>query len=72
MQYGIADGDTVKATIVGNVITAYLNGVAVGSATDSTYNTGSPGMGFNLETGTASCVGTNGDYGFTHFTATSD
>jgi len=36
-QYGIAEGDTVKATIVGNVITAYLNGVPVGTATDPTY-----------------------------------
>ena len=71
-QYGIADGDTVKATIVGNVITAYLNGVAVGTATDSTYTTGSPGMGFNLETSDASCVGTNGDYGFTRMTAMAD
>jgi len=71
-QYGIADGDTVKATIVGNVITAYINGVAVGTATDSTYTTGSPGMGFNLETGDASCIGTNGDYGFTRFAATSN
>jgi hypothetical protein len=68
-EYGIAEGDTVKATIVGNVITAYLNGVAVGTATDSTFATGNPGMGFNLETGDASCIGTNGDYGFTHFTA---
>ena len=32
--------------------------------------TGNPGMGFNLETGDASCIGTNGDYGFTSFTAT--
>jgi hypothetical protein len=71
-QYGIANGDTVKATIVGNVITAYLNGAQVGTATDSTYATGNPGMGFNLETGTASCVGTNGDYGFTSFTATAN
>jgi hypothetical protein len=71
-QYGIADGDTVKATIVGNVITAYLNGVAVGTATDSTYATGNPGMGFNLETSDASCIGTNGDYGFTRFTAMAD
>jgi hypothetical protein len=71
-QYGIKEGDTVKATIVGDVITAYLNGVAVGTATDSTYESGSPGMGFNLETGDASCVGTNGDYGFRRFTATSD
>jgi hypothetical protein len=71
-EFGIAEGDTVKATIVGNVITAYLNGVAVGTATDATYKTGNPGMGFNLETGDASCIGTNGDYGFTRFKATTN
>ncbi len=71
-QYGIAEGDTVKATIAGNVITAYINGMAVGTATDSTYTTGSPGMGFNLETGDPACLGTNADYGFTSFTATSN
>src|SRR6266700_1057824 len=71
-QYGIAEGDTVKATIVGNVITAYLNGVAVGTATDSSYATGNPGMGFNLETSDVSCIGTNGDYGFTRLTAMAD
>jgi hypothetical protein len=71
-QYGIKEGDTVKATIIGDVITAYLNGVVMGTATDATYATGSPGMGFNLETGDASCIGTNGDYGFTRLTATSN
>ena len=71
-QYGVTEGDVVKATIVGNVITAYLNGTAVGTAIDATYATGNPGMGMNLETGDASCIGTNGDYGFKHFTATSD
>ncbi len=71
-QYGVTEGDVVKATIVGNVITAYLNGVQVGTATDATYTSGSPGMGMNLETGDTSCVGTNGDYGFKHFTATAN
>ena len=71
-QYGVTEGDVVKATIVGNVITAYLNGVQVGTATDSTYPSGSPGMGMNLEMGDSSCVGTNGDYGFKHFTATAN
>jgi hypothetical protein len=71
-KYAIREGDTVKATIVGNVITAFINGAAVGTATDSTYATGNPGMGFNLETGDAACLGTNGDYGFTRFTATAD
>jgi hypothetical protein len=69
-RFGVAEGDVVKATISGNVITAYLNGEELGSATDSTFAGGSPGMGFNLETGVPSCVGTNGDYGFTRLTAT--
>jgi hypothetical protein len=64
-QYGVKNGDIVKATIVGNVITAYINGVQVARATDSHYATGNPGMGFFLE-GTAPV---NRDYGFTSFTA---
>jgi tetratricopeptide (TPR) repeat protein len=64
-QYGVATGDVVKATIAGNVITAYINGVQVAQATDSTYPTGHPGMGFFLQ-GT---TGVNRDYGFTNFTA---
>lgn len=68
-QYGVSEGDVVKATIVGNTITAFINGTAVGTATDATFATGNPGMGFNLETGDPACVGTNGDYGFTQFSA---
>jgi hypothetical protein len=29
-------------------------------------------MGFNLETSDPACLGTNGDYGFTRFTAMTD
>jgi hypothetical protein len=61
-QYGVTTGDVVKATIVGNVITAYKNGVQLGQVTDNTYPTGNPGLGFN--------EGKNGDYGMTSFTAT--
>ena len=61
-QYGVKTGDVVRATIVGNVITAYKNGVQLAQVTDKTYATGSPGMGFN--------EGTNGDYGFTNYSAT--
>jgi hypothetical protein len=68
-QYGIKDGDVVAAGIVGNVITAYKNGLPMGQATDGTFVTGAPGMGFNLENGPAGCAGTNGDYGYTSFTA---
>jgi hypothetical protein len=61
-QYGVTTGDVVKAAIVGNVITAYKNGVELAQVTDNTYPTGNPGMGFN--------EGLNGEYGITHFTAT--
>jgi hypothetical protein len=61
-QYSIKTGDTVKATIVGNVITAYKNGVQETQVTDNTWSFGTPGMGFNELT--------NGDYGITSFTAT--
>lgn len=63
------NGDVVRATIVGNVISAYVNGVLVGQATDSTYASGSPGMGFNFVDGVAGCAGANADYGFTSFSA---
>jgi hypothetical protein len=67
-QYGVANGDAIKATIVGNVITAYINGVRVLHGTDSTYSSGSPGIGFYIE-GT---TGVNGNYGFTSFAATDE
>jgi hypothetical protein len=46
LEYGVEDGDIVKATAIGNVITGYINGVEVIRATDNTYPDGSPGMGF--------------------------
>ena len=67
-KFGVANGDVVKATIVGKVITAYINGVKVLQATDDTYPGGSPGMGFYLE----GAGGVNEDYGFTRFTASAE
>jgi hypothetical protein len=61
-QYGVTTGDVVKATIVGNVITAYKNGVQLAQVKDDTFSTGQPGFGFN--------EGNNGGYGITRFTAT--
>lgn len=45
----IADGDTIKARIVGNTITAYINGVLRATVTDfsSPITGGAPGFGFN-------------------------
>jgi hypothetical protein len=64
---GIRDGDTLKATIRGNKISVTLNGVLKLQATDNTYPTGNPGIGFFL----AGCHGTNADFGFTSFKAES-
>ncbi len=66
-QYGVANGDVVKATIVGNVIKVYINNVEINTATDDTYVSGNPGMGFNY-----GCNGTYGDFGFSNFRASDD
>jgi hypothetical protein len=66
-QYGVKDGDRVKATIVGNLITGYINGVPVVQATDNTYLTGAPGIGLFLSNGPALH---QFDFGFTTFKAT--
>ena len=63
---GCATGDVLQATIVGNTITAYKNGVKVLSVTDSTYANGSPGIGFYIQGGSAS---QQSNYGFKSFTA---
>jgi len=65
-QYVINDGDEVKASIVGNVITAYIRGEKVVEVTDDRFTFGSPGIGFYLYGGT----GGNADFGLTSFTAT--
>jgi hypothetical protein len=61
-QFGVKEGDVVEATIVGNVIRGYINGIEVITATDDTYAGGSPGVGFNFGVGD-----TNVDHGFTSF-----
>jgi hypothetical protein len=61
-QYQAKTGDVIKATAVGNVISAYKNGVLMGQATDNTFTSGNPGMGFNEQS-------FNGDYGFSSFIA---
>jgi hypothetical protein len=61
-QFGVKDGDVVEASIVGNVLKGYLNGVEVISAVDDTFTEGSPGIGFNFGVGE-----TNRDFGLTSF-----
>ena len=57
-------GDVFSAKIVGNVITAYLNGVQIMQATDSTWADGQPGVGFYVDSG-----GSNTAFGFSSFAA---
>ena len=61
-SYGVTDGDVIEATIVGDVLRGFINGVEVISATDDTFASGSPGIGFNFFVGD-----TNVDHGFRSF-----
>jgi chitodextrinase len=60
-------GDVMKAQIAGSLITVYLNGVLVGSHSDSTWATGDPGIGFYSDDPSGA---QNSRFGFTSFTAT--
>lgn len=65
---GIADGDTFRATVVGNVITVYVNDIERATVVDSAITSGNPGIGFWR--GLGGC-GSFGDFGFTSFAASS-
>jgi hypothetical protein len=68
-EYGLKNGDIIKASIIGNVITVYVNGIQKAQVKDSTYKTGNPGIGIFLECGSDNGIGTNKNYGFRSFTA---
>jgi len=60
-------GDVVKATIAGNVISLYINGLLIGRATDSVYTTGQPGISFFTRPG-----GNSAHFALMNYTVTSD
>ena len=62
----LVSGDVVKATVIGNTITAYINGALIYRVTDSTWTNGQPGIGFFKRT-----AGLNSDLAITSYTATS-
>jgi hypothetical protein len=62
---GLFDGDVVMGTAVGNVITAYINGVQIYQVTDNAFTSGNPGIGFYL----AGATGLDSDFGFSSVTA---
>lgn len=72
----VGNGDIVRATIIGNTITQYVNGVQVNQATDNAsaggvaaYTTGNPGMGHWLHNG-GGIQAVRSDYGYSRFSAT--
>ena len=60
------DGDILKATAIGDVITLYLNDEMLVQATDSTYSNGNPGIGFYQDEN----GGEPTEYGFKSYSAT--
>jgi hypothetical protein len=68
-DYALKHGDTLKASVVGNVITVYINGVKKAQATDDTFKTGNPGIGIFLQCDGGQGIGSNSDFGFSSFTA---
>ena len=66
MGPGLHNGDVIAATVVGDTLTSYVNGVPIIQAKDSTYSRGSPGIGFYNQKGT---IANNSDFGLTNFSA---
>jgi len=60
----VHDGDIFEASMIGNVITVYINGAKVNRAVDNTFATGNPGMGFFTRNSSPQ------PFGFSSFTAT--
>lgn len=65
-QYGVKTGDVVKASMIGKILTVYINGKQIIRISDDSFSSGNPGIGFFLDGAT----GVMGDYGFTSFSAT--
>jgi len=70
VNYGapqVRNGDVIKATIDANgLIIAYLNNVEMVRATDTTFATGNPGIGFYV----SGATGLGANFGLSSFTAT--
>ncbi len=68
-DYGLNNGDLLKASIVGNLITLYINGIKKAEVTDDTFKTGNPGIGEFLACEGKHGLGSNRDFGFSSFAA---
>jgi hypothetical protein len=65
--FRIRNGDVAKATIKGNKIEVYVNGVLIAATTDDTFTSGSPGIGFNYGCGSSYL-----NHGWSSFSATDE
>ncbi len=67
---GIREGDIVAASIVGNTVTVWINGIQVLQERDlkNRHRTGSPGIGFYYQ----GSGGSDLDFGFTSFAASDE
>jgi hypothetical protein len=65
-QYGVKDGDVVKASMVGTILTVYINGKQIIQLSDDKFANGNPGIGYYLD----GAMGVMEDYGFSSFMAT--
>ncbi len=68
-NFGLNNGDILKASVIGNVITVSINGVEKARVTDDTFKTGDPGIGEYLSCETGKGIGSNSDFGFSSFAA---
>jgi hypothetical protein len=66
-QCSLKTGDVIRATVIGNVITAYKNGAVAMQTTDGMFTSGNPGMGFFLHNFSQS--GNPANSGLTSFSA---
>ena len=60
----LVTGDVLRATVTNSTFYFYLNGSLLGTATDTTFTSGSPGIGFYPHSSTL-------NWGFSSFSATS-
>jgi hypothetical protein len=65
-EYGVKDGDVVKASMIGKIVSVYINDVKIIQLTDDRFASGNPGIGYYLE----GAMGVIGDFGFSSFMAT--
>ena len=68
-NYGLRNGDILKASIIGNLVTVCINGVEKAHAVDDSFKTGNPGIGEYFDCDGGKGFGSNADFGFSRFTA---